>query len=278
MSRSRCGNRPYTVAIFSLGFAVGTPLFFLSAPLTAQAECTEVTYAKVTPPAYPPQSVARREDGTTMVKVAMDDKGVPLNVIVEKSSGSEALDEAAVAAVKEWRFNPSLCNRVAVEGEVIVPVAFDLGSLPVESIEVALADPPDQAGVPVLSAIGRQVAPDLMPVEADNAEELLRILRGSTHATMAARHEIDKNSYIADFLDSNARVTWEAFDARGNVQGSADANLSIVRTRFKVKGNTLWELYAQSCDGSAPWCSWALSMYHLRRKDDLPPLLRPVVE
>ena len=253
-------------------------LFFLSAPLTAQANCTEVTYAKANPPTYPPQSAARREDGTTIIKVALDDKGVPLNVVVEKSSGSEALDEAAVAAVKEWRFNPSLCDGVAVEGQVLVPVDFVMDSLPVESIEVALADPADQAGVPVLSAIGRQVAPDLMPMEADNAEELLRILRASTHATMAARHELDDHSYIADFGDSNARVTWEAFDARGSVHASSDANLSIVRTRFKVKGNTLWELYAQSCDGSAPWCSWALWMYHLRRKDDLPPLLQPVVE
>lgn len=264
----------------SISFFVrsGACLFLLSAPLAAQADCTEVTYAKTNPPVYPPQSVARREDGTTVVKVGMDVRGDPLNVVVEKSSGSEALDEAAVAAVKEWRFNPSLCDGVAVEGQVLVPVDFVLDSFPVESIEVALADPPDQAGVPVLSAIGRQVAPDLMPMEADNAEEVLRILRASTHATLAARHELDDHSYIADFGDPDARVTWEAFDARGSVHASSDANLSIVRTRFKVKGNTLWELYAQSCDGSVPWCSWALSMYHLRRKDELPALLQPVVK
>ena len=52
--------------------------------------------------------------------------GSALKVTVDKSSRHRELDQAAMQAVKSWKFNPEIRNGRAVEGWVLVPISFRL--------------------------------------------------------------------------------------------------------------------------------------------------------
>lgn len=52
--------------------------------------------------------------------------GRPLAVKVEESSGHTVLDEAALAAVRDWEFQPMMAGPLALASAVEVPVRFYL--------------------------------------------------------------------------------------------------------------------------------------------------------
>jgi len=72
-------------------------------------------------PAYPTSSERAGEEGTVLVEVQVDANGRAIDVHVARSSGFDALDTAAVRAVKQWRFNHPL-TMITVR----VPVTFKL--------------------------------------------------------------------------------------------------------------------------------------------------------
>lgn len=71
-------------------------------------------------PDYPAIARRRREEGTVTLLLTLEGDGVTA-VTVEKTSGFSALDEAAVAAVRRWRFENA--GRTLAR----VPVTFKLG-------------------------------------------------------------------------------------------------------------------------------------------------------
>jgi protein TonB len=79
-----------------------------------------------TDPPYPSVSRIREEQGVVQVRVTISPYGTVGDVSVEKSSGYARLDEAALKAVREWRFAPAMRGELAVVGSVIVPVRFEL--------------------------------------------------------------------------------------------------------------------------------------------------------
>jgi protein TonB len=83
-------------------------------------------YLNNPPPAYP--RIARRngEQGTVMLRVHVSPEGGPTQVELERSSGSDALDSAALETVKNWRFAPARRAGEPVAAWVIVPVVFRL--------------------------------------------------------------------------------------------------------------------------------------------------------
>lgn len=56
--------------------------------------------------------------------------GRPLAVKVEESSGHTVLDEAAVAAVRDWDFLPTPSDQFALTAAVEVPIRFFLSNAP----------------------------------------------------------------------------------------------------------------------------------------------------
>jgi protein TonB len=58
--------------------------------------------------------------------VAVGADGECRDVRIEETSGTPSLDEAAVAAVRRWRFTPARHTGKAVEATIRVPVAFRL--------------------------------------------------------------------------------------------------------------------------------------------------------
>lgn len=85
-------------------------------------------YLNNPPPAYP--RIARRngDQGTVTLRVHVSTDGVPAQVELERSSGSNALDSAALETVKNWRFAPARRAGDPVAAWVIVPVVFRLTS------------------------------------------------------------------------------------------------------------------------------------------------------
>ena len=57
----------------------------------------------------------------------MDENGKPLQVLIDKTSGSHALDMAAREHVlAAWRFHPAQRDGHAIQAWAQVPVKFDL--------------------------------------------------------------------------------------------------------------------------------------------------------
>jgi protein TonB len=78
------------------------------------------------PPIYPPRCLRMGIEGTVRVRVLVGEDGRPQEVTVGKSSGESALDEAAMAAVRGWRFEPARRDGVPVRAWAVVPIEFKL--------------------------------------------------------------------------------------------------------------------------------------------------------
>ncbi len=95
----------------------------------SMAPFSRVNYAYHPKPEYPER--ARREgwEGTVLVRVLVDQKGRSKSMELSRSSGFEILDQAAIEAVKKWRFQPARSGESAVESWVRIPVVFRLADL-----------------------------------------------------------------------------------------------------------------------------------------------------
>ena len=79
-----------------------------------------------TQPRYPRAAQRRNQQGVVMLEVMVDEDGKALNISVIESSGFDALDRSAIAAVQSWEFKPQMRNNLFVQSRVHVPVAFQL--------------------------------------------------------------------------------------------------------------------------------------------------------
>jgi protein TonB len=75
-------------------------------------------------PIYPPLAQAAHREGLVILEAVIDAKGVVESVRVLK--GVQMLDDAAVAAVRQWRFTPALLNGEPVPVVMTVTVNFKL--------------------------------------------------------------------------------------------------------------------------------------------------------
>jgi protein TonB len=82
--------------------------------------------APPSPPVYPRQSIERDEEGVVLVRALVDPSGAPQRVLIHKGSGFRLLDEAALEAVRRWRFEPMVRDGRATSAWVQVPVRFRL--------------------------------------------------------------------------------------------------------------------------------------------------------
>ena len=94
----------------------------------ARTEITQAipAYRDNPPPRYPLIARQGGYEGTVWLKVFIDRKGSVRQVKIDRSSGHRALDRAAEAAVKEWRFVPGREGDRAVDMWVTIPIRFAL--------------------------------------------------------------------------------------------------------------------------------------------------------
>ncbi|OHE77437.1 MAG: hypothetical protein A2107_14435 [Verrucomicrobia bacterium GWF2_62_7] len=83
-------------------------------------------YAHNPPPSYPQTARLRGWQGTVILSVEVLPDGGAGEVGVVKSSGRRVLDEAAMQAVRGWRFLPARVNQDPIRSLVEIPVSFRL--------------------------------------------------------------------------------------------------------------------------------------------------------
>lgn len=103
-----------------------------TAPVQAQEEAVieppkfGVAYLHNPAPSYPSLSHRAGEEGQVILKVLVSASGLANTVAVEKSSQFTRLDQAALAAVKQWRFVPAKKGNETMSAYVLVPISFSL--------------------------------------------------------------------------------------------------------------------------------------------------------
>lgn len=76
-------------------------------------------------PIYPAKAEKKGIGGRVLLRVQVNHEGVVTSVVVSESSGHAMLDDAAVAAVKKWRFIPAEENGQKIATTAMVPIRFD---------------------------------------------------------------------------------------------------------------------------------------------------------
>jgi len=77
-------------------------------------------------PIYP--QVARQNgwEGLVQLKVLVETDGLPSQILIEKNSGYDILDESAVRAVRQWHFIPAQKGAMKFSSWVTIPIRFRL--------------------------------------------------------------------------------------------------------------------------------------------------------
>ena len=94
--------------------------------LTKTIPPSAVQYLVPPAPVYSRISAKMRESGKAVVRVYIDEAGLPRDVQLASSTGFSRLDDAALAAVRNCRFKPYLENGSAVAGWAAIPIEFEL--------------------------------------------------------------------------------------------------------------------------------------------------------
>ena len=95
-------------------------------PTPKTVAATAVQYTRPPAPVYPAMSRRSGESGRVVLRVLIDEKGLPRQIAVQQSSGHARLDNAALEAMKDARFKPYTENGVALPVWAPAPIAFDL--------------------------------------------------------------------------------------------------------------------------------------------------------
>jgi TonB family protein len=74
---------------------------------------------------YPPSALASRARGDVVLVVTVDAEGRVVKTEVDKTSGDAGLDEAAVAAARQWTFAPALRDGRPVRCRILARFHFD---------------------------------------------------------------------------------------------------------------------------------------------------------
>lgn len=95
-------------------------------PVATAAPRFDAAYLNNPAPVYPRQSRRAGEAGRVVLRVLVTPEGRAGEVQLRETSGFDLLDEAAVAAVRQWRFVAARRGDITVAAWVVVPLRFDL--------------------------------------------------------------------------------------------------------------------------------------------------------
>jgi len=86
-------------------------------------------YLKMAPPAYPKEAIDKKIEGRLVLRVLIDEEGVPKSVEVERSEPADAASffaQSAKDAIMTWRFKPELENGKPHAAYAQVPIDYSL--------------------------------------------------------------------------------------------------------------------------------------------------------
>ncbi|OFJ49124.1 energy transducer TonB [Janthinobacterium lividum] len=105
--------------------APSTPAPPAPAPATPRT-VNSVEYVKAPQLIYPNLSRRLGESGTVVLRILINEKGLPEQILVHKSSGYGNLDEAGRQAAQRALFKPMIENGKPMSVYVLVPLTFQL--------------------------------------------------------------------------------------------------------------------------------------------------------
>ena len=116
-----------TSASANVGAAATAPLAPAPpAPPKMELPSSDADYLQNARPAYPAMSKRLGEQGKVLVRVLIGVDGTARQAEVQKSSGFDRLDQAALATVQRWRYVPGKRGGVAEAMWFTVPIVFVL--------------------------------------------------------------------------------------------------------------------------------------------------------
>lgn len=86
---------------------------------------TQVTAVDTPPPQYPLQLACADIGGEVVLSLTIGTDGSPDRIEMVKPHRADALNEAALEAVRNWRFNPATRNGQPVKTTIQVPMTFN---------------------------------------------------------------------------------------------------------------------------------------------------------
>lgn len=95
-----------------------TPIFF------AYEKAPELVYA--VEPEYPRAALEDSIEGSVILIVVIDETGNVLQVLVKRSIPPGLFDDAAINAVKQWKYKPAMSRNVPVKVQIEQLVEFSL--------------------------------------------------------------------------------------------------------------------------------------------------------
>ena len=96
------------------------------APAPVSPPSFNAAYLNNPAPAYPLESRQIGEEGRVVLRVFVNERGLPQEVQVRTSSGFSRLDTTAQETVRRWKFVPARRGDTAVGAWVLVPMTFNL--------------------------------------------------------------------------------------------------------------------------------------------------------
>lgn len=77
-------------------------------------------------PNYTADAMQRKIQGTVVLEMIVDREGIPSDVRVVRSLDARGLDEEAIRAAREWRFNPGRLGETPVDVLVVIVIDFHI--------------------------------------------------------------------------------------------------------------------------------------------------------
>lgn len=120
--------------------AAAAPVRPASRPVTSQAPASQATSSAISTqlpsadaaglnnkaPVYPLLSRKRKEQGTVWLLLLVSKDGLVTQLKLKKSSGFDRLDQAALQAVKAWKFQPARQQGQPIDYWYELPLKFSL--------------------------------------------------------------------------------------------------------------------------------------------------------
>ena len=96
------------------------------APASVVPPSFNADYLQNPAPAYPKMARRMGQQGKVVLRVLVNPGGTAAQLEVRSSSGSNVLDNAALEAVRRWRFVPARQGSQPVSAWVLIPITFTL--------------------------------------------------------------------------------------------------------------------------------------------------------
>lgn len=158
---------------------------------------------------YPPEALSARQEATVVLLVSVAADGTVTEATVAESGG-EAFDQAAVAAIRQWRFRPARRGNEAVASRIRVPFRF---ALPEVETQAPQAPPPAPAPSPEPARAAPPSSTVAEPPAADVEEPAMEVqVRGRRPLPPRA---------TSDFVLDREVLTVAPHQDAGSVLGSA---------------------------------------------------------